>query len=263
MKRRLLLFSILIFLDLSCEAAPTVGIEERLEVQLPGTLLTAKPPERSDKIIVRIADTRPHGTLIHYDLRYIGLVPGEYDLRPLLSRADGSSTADLPALKVQIAPLLPPEHQGQLNLRTPGLIAALGGYKTMMIGIAVLWVVAAIPLLRKRRVTTVAASNEPAPPTLADRLRPLVERAAAGQLPADGQAELERLLLGHWQRRLGLESVAPAEAIRKLREHPEAGSLLRALEDWLHRRPGTARVDLDAVLAPYARLGDTPDLKPA
>jgi hypothetical protein len=39
--------------------------------------------------------------------------------------------------------------------------------------------------------------------------------------------------------------------------------LLRALEDWLHRRPGTARVDLDAVLAPYAKLADTPDLKPA
>jgi hypothetical protein len=223
-------------------------------VELPGTLLATKPPAREDKLVVRIADTRPHGTLIHYDLRYIGLVPGDYDLRPLFTRVDGTTTDDLRPLKVTIAPLLPPDHQGQLNLRTPGPLAFLGGYKAVMIAVAVLWVLVAIPLFRQRRVVAAAAETKPAPPTIADRLRPLVERAAAGQLLPDGQAELERLLLSHWQQRLGFTALAPAEAMRQLRQHPEAGALLRALEDWLHRPPGTARVEIDSILAPYTKL---------
>src|SRR5437867_3237409 len=77
----------------------------------------------------------------------------------------------------------------------------------------------------------------PSAPTLADRLRPLVEQAAAGTLTRDGQAQLERLLLNHWRQRLELTTDSFADAIRKLRQHNEAGALLRELENWLHRPP--------------------------
>ena len=37
-----------------------------------------------------------------------------------------------------------------------------------------------------------------------------------------------------------------------LRQHPEAGVLLGALEDWLHRPPGSGvKVQVESVLAPY------------
>src|SRR5258708_2260757 len=75
---------------------PTVGMEGKVEVNLPGPLLDAKPVDPRSLVTLRIADTRPHGTLIHYDLRYLGLVPGRYDLRDYLVRKDGSSTDDLP-----------------------------------------------------------------------------------------------------------------------------------------------------------------------
>jgi hypothetical protein len=88
--------------------------------------------------------------------------------------------------------------------------------------------------------------------TLTERLRPLVTQASAGQLTATEKAQLERLLLIHWRERLGLESIDLADAVPRLREHREAGALLRALEDWLHRPPGGAKVDVEAVLAPYA-----------
>jgi hypothetical protein len=42
--------------------------------------------------------------------------------------------------------------------------------------------------------------------------------------------------------------------ISQLRQHAEAGALLRALEDWLHRRPGTVKVDVESALAPYRNL---------
>jgi len=39
-----------------------------------------------------------------------------------------------------------------------------------------------------------------------------------------------------------------------LREHPDAGPLLRGLEDWLHRPEPRESVDVGALLAPYRDL---------
>jgi hypothetical protein len=44
-----------------------------------------------------------------------------------------------------------------------------------------------------------------------------------------------------------------AELHHQLKEHDEAGPLLRGLEDWLHRPPGTTTVDIPALLEPYRR----------
>ena len=42
-----------------------------------------------------------------------------------------------------------------------------------------------------------------------------------------------------------------AEAIGVLRDHEEAGGLLRQLELWLHRRDHNDSVDVAALLKPY------------
>jgi hypothetical protein len=77
----------------------------------------------------------------------------------------------------------------------------------------------------------------------------------AGKPSRERLAELERVLLGCWRRRLDLERVPAAEAVTALRRHPDAGLLLRQLEDWLHRpaaADGTrAPVDVQALLRPY------------
>jgi hypothetical protein len=235
-------------------ATPTVGIEGQLEVQLAGPELTARPPDRAAPLNVRIASTRPHGTQIHYDLRYIGLVPGKYDLRDYLVRSDGSKPNELPALAVEVTGLLPADHRGQLAQPDDSPIRRLGGYKALMwIGVG-LWVLCVIPLLfgRRKRGDQAAAAEDSAPPSIIDQLRPLVEQARAGKLTTEGKAKVERLLLAYWRERLELVGVGPAEAILSLRAHPEAGALLRTLEDWLYRPPGTTPVDIDAALAPYA-----------
>ena len=230
---------------------PTVGMEGRVEVVLPGSVLEAKPYEHKARLIVRIAETRPRGDSIWYDLRYIGLVPGSYDLRGYLHRLDGSTTNNLPAIPVRVAPLLPETHDGLLIEQAASPFGRLGGYKTLMIAAAVLWALLFLPLVWRRRKKLALASAPPPEPTLAERLRPLVEQAAAGTLSGDGQAQLERMLLNYWRERLNLDALDMAEAIGKLREHAEAGELLRALESWLHRPPGSAKVDVAAVLEPY------------
>jgi hypothetical protein len=233
---------------------PTVGLEGRVEVVLPGTQLEAKAVEHKAKLVLRVAETRARGDALWYDLRYIGMVPGNYDLRGFLLRIDGSDTNNLPPIPVTIAPLLPEKHDGRL-IEPPGLVLQrLGGYKALMLAAAVLWAVLFIPLLWRKRKQDGQAAPPPHEPTLAERMRPLVERAAQGTLSQDGQAQLERMLLNHWRLRLGLGGLSMSEALAKLREDPNAGELLRALESWLHRPPGSVSVDINEVLKPYKTL---------
>ena len=71
----------------------------------------------------------------------------------------------------------------------------------------------------------------------------------------EGQANLERLLMGYWREKLGLPDQRIADALTQLKAHGEAGELLRALERWLHQ-PGGAAVasEINSLLQPYRAL---------
>jgi hypothetical protein len=241
-------------------AIPTVGMEGRLEATLPGTLLEAKTADEKSLVIVRIAETRPHGTLTWYDLRYVALVPGRYDLRSCLVRKDGSTSGDLPNLEVEVSGLLPASHQGELVQQPRSLARFFGGYRQTLIGAGIVWLLALLALILagRKKAAEPAQPIAPPQPTLAQRLSPLILKAAAGDLSNDGKAHLERLLLSYWRERLNLAELSPGDAIEALREHPEAGILLRALEDWLHRPPGVAHVDIQALLQPYLSPSEQP-----
>jgi len=231
----------------------TVGMAGRIDqIVLPGPELEVKPNEdRKSPIVLRIAATYPHGTAFRYDLVYYGLEPGAFDLKDYLRRKDGSLTADVSKLPVTIRATLPP---GQILPHALEVQAApaLGGYRTALLVGGVVWCLGLAALLfvgRRRKMQTAAAPARPL--TLADRLRPLVEGAMAGTLNAVDRAELERTLLAFWRERLALADAKPAEAFAQLREHAEAGLLLRCLEDWLHRPAPALAIDVSELLAPY------------
>jgi hypothetical protein len=85
-------------------------------------------------------------------------------------------------------------------------------------------------------------------------MRPYVEAAAAGSLTASGQAELERLMTGYWREKLDLPERRMADILAGLKRHPEAGSLLLALERWLHRPGGASATEINGLLEPYRHL---------
>jgi hypothetical protein len=238
------------------DSAPTVGMPARIEqLVLPGTELEAKPrDDRAAAMIVRLIDVYPHGTAFRYDIEYVGFEPGERDLRDYLRRKDGSSADDLPPIPVTIRASLSP---GQILPHDPqsGGAPRLGGYRWLLgLGLA-LWTIGLLVLaLRGRRKKSAALSESARPATLADRLRPLVEAAVAGRLESQKLAELERLLIGYWTRRLGLSHMTPVEALGVLRAHEEAGPLLERLEAWLHRPGGEESVDIPALLEPYRSI---------
>jgi hypothetical protein len=236
-------------------------------VVLPGPELEAKPhDDRKRPVVIQSLTAYPHGTAFRYDIEYYGLDPGTYNLSNYLRRKDGTPAKDLPPIPVRVNPVRPP---GQVE---PNALAIddgprVGGYRLLLIAGGVLWGLGLLaivgwmlsPLLRSRR-----ALAEARPVSLADRLRPLVEGAVAGKLSQPELAGLERTLLAFWRKRLGLEAAEPAEAMRRLRKHSDAGPLLSQLETWLHKPGPHEPVDVAALLRPYRDLPpDAADLSGA
>jgi hypothetical protein len=245
----------LLLLAAEKETETTVGLSAHIEgLVLPGSELEVKPlTDRRTPVVLRIVNVWPHGSAFRYDLEYYVLEPGKFDLKDYLRRKDKSSSADLPAIPVEARSVLP---AGQIkpNDLQPSGVPRLGGYRLILIAAAVAWVLglAAILLVGRRKNIEEHANLKPR--TLAEHLRPLVEGAMAGRLAPAELAELERSLLVYWERRLNLDDIKPAEAIAKLRGHPDAGPLLQRLEEWLHRPGATDDTDVATLLKPYQEI---------
>lgn len=237
----------------------TVGMPIRLDqVVLPGPELEAKPLEdRRSPIVLRVAAVYPHGTDHRYDLVAYALEPGDYNLVDFMLRRDGSAITGVPPLTIHVAPALPP---GQVEPHQPGTTAipALGGYTVWWIVGSLLWFVGLVLILTVgRRRKNDSVGSEATPLSLADRLRPIVQRAMAGTMSDSEKAELERTLLSFWRRRLQLQDLKANEAMVALRQHPQAGQLLKQLEVWLHQPPDKRsenEIDVAALLEPYRDL---------
>jgi hypothetical protein len=234
----------------------TIGMTARVtELVLPGSELQAAPLDEKAPIVLRVVRVSPHGDAFRYDLEYQGLEAGDHDLARFLVRKDGTKAADLPPIPVHVSAVLPADRV-RPNPPHAGEVLGLGGYRALWIAGSIAWIAGLALILRagKKRVASMPAPVA-RPKTLAERLRPLVLRAVAGELSQVERAELELSLYRYWSRRLGLTECPPSEILPELRKHAEAGPLLVALESWLHAPASSRReVDLGALLAPYRSL---------
>ena len=238
----------------------TVGMPAVIrDLVLPAPELEAAPRKPEDRVVVRILATSPHGTAFRYDLEFWGQEPGEHDLsgylrpKPGTQSAEGAVPVVLPPVLVEVRTLLPPG-QVEPHAPVPGAVPALGGYRALGIAAGVLWLLGLFAILFVGRAHRIEAAERARPPTLAERLRPLVERALGGELTRQDRAALELGLVAYWRQRLGLEEETPAAALARMREHAEAGPLLTSLEEWLHNPAPAREVDLTELLAPYRDL---------
>ena len=240
---------------------PTVGMPQRIEgLVLPGSELIAKPLEdRRSPIVLRITASYRHGTDTRYDLVYFGLEPGDHDLKDYLLRKDGSSTDGLPAIPVTVIPAYPLiEKRTVVDPEGRGL-PLIGGYTIAAIGLGIVWAIGLLAIIFVGRKKTRGDETDPSKPlTLADKLRPLVEKASRGSMSVDEKARLERVLIAFWRKRASLEGLNAFDALLELKKHVEAGPLIQKLELWLHR-PGGDPDDrivegLDELLKPYKNV---------
>jgi hypothetical protein len=251
----LFLSSTLVAADNQTPRTSNVGRTASIEqIILPGSELKVKRLEGDSPIVVRIIDTFPHGPdQFRYDIEYYGLDPGDYDLTDYFKRVDGSLVGVLPELKVTIQPLLAAGQVEPHRLPQPSL-PSIGGYRNLLVILGIGWVVGLFLILFVGRGRKHQAADGVRTITLAERLRPMVADAIAGKLNRQQYAELEMSLVAFWRKKLGKENATAATAIIDLKNHEEAGPLLRQLEKWLHEPGQSDRVDVAELLKPYEKL---------
>ena len=238
---------------------PSVGVPGLVEqIVLPGSLLTHEKVDPSEAdLVVRVIRSFPHGDSFRYDISYYGMESGEYDLSKYLVREDGSTTDDLPAIPVQVKSII---KSGQIkpNDLDIGMFGRVGGYFRMVVLDAFIWVavlLAMIFLAREKKEAAVEQVSKKL--SLADRLRPSIEAAISGNLPAEKHAELERMLFAFWQKRLKLTETEPSAAINQIRNNEESGPLIKQVEQWLHSPAQDSNVDIAELLKPYQNISGT------
>jgi hypothetical protein len=231
-----------------------IGIEGDARVTLGRGDYLPKPLDDRTPLILRVekVDQTPEGGFV-YDFQYIGFEPGTYQLSDYLIHPDGSPATELGDATVTVRSILPADHDGALNAYLPQPFPWFGGYRMLLVGLAVVWVLglAAFAWFGRRRKVVVFEQPVLPPPTYAERMRPFVEAAAAGTLGVAGQAELERLMTGYWRDKLALPERRMADALAALKAHPQAGELLRTIERWLHRPGGVPAAEIHGLLEPY------------
>lgn len=236
----------------------TVGVAGRLDgLILPGTELQVAPQEdRRLPVMLRIVETYVHGDAFRYDLEFIGLEPGDFDLKEYLSRKDGTGTESLPSIPIKINSLLPPGHIIPHDLESQ--LPRINRYRVWVILAATGWVLGLLGLIFWGRRSAIAATEAARPKTFAEMLAPRLAAASSGELSTAQLAELERFVVEFWRRRLGLSQVPVNQAIFQLRQHAEAGPLLRQLENWIHAparpNPSNAGNQLAELLEPYQKF---------
>lgn len=231
------------------------GLTGEIMFTYDGPALQADPhQDLSAPMLLRLERSESDPTL--YTARFIGSIKGDYDLRSLVVHVDGSMADDLEPIMVHVVSDLPAGMETDLFDAADLDVQLESGYVRTAILIGLAWLfVPMIVIVRRlmRRKTAAEAAVEPPPPTLAEQLRPLVEALANRQLSVREQGRLELLLYHYWDERLHPRPTDMAECIRRVREHPEAGELLRMVEGWLHRPEGHAHKPdrLDDLLEPY------------
>lgn len=232
----------------------SVGYPGRIEIPIAGSELKAKPiSDRTQKMIVRVLETYVHGDRLRYDLEYVGLEPGEHNLIDYLERVDGSEIGDVDPVNVTISATLPPgqiEPNEMVSLKTK----FQSYYLPALLVLGALWLLGFFAILFGGRAKMFRPSGRGKKETVADRMRPLITKAIRGKLDMSQKAELERVMVGFWKKKLKLGHLKADELRERLRSNSESSVMLEQLDNWLHRPDGDGDIDVTAFLKPYQTM---------
>ena len=243
---------------------PSVGAEALYSLTLKRGDIMAAPPTDNAPLIARINSVQPvEDQSFLYVISYFGVEKGTYNLTDYLVTPDGRRLRE-PILPVQVISHVPESAEYAIQNpplsphRSPLPYTALLSLSAFAWGLAGLWMF--LPK-RKKRVPPPPVSPAVSRPiigearTLEDLLRPLVEKAASKTISTEEKSRMEQILFQYWGALLQLDHLNSVEQLRRILEHPEAGALLRTVEQWLYQPDSKIPPEeINAILKPYMDL---------
>ncbi|SFI64483.1 hypothetical protein [Planctomicrobium piriforme] len=234
----------------------TVGLAGRVTIISQRDDLIAMTPEQSGKPVrIRVVNKTKADAGWKYDVEYVALKPGEYDIATLLVDASGERDTAIAANNVTVGELLNKDTPLKVSDTDPVGMSSHSWYRLLIVGLTVLWLAAGVWLWKlfpdKKRVSTKDMTEE----TLREYVTRALTAASAGQLTREQYAVVERMVLTYWQDRLGLQKASVDEMLAALKMHPQAGPMLWSLES-LHRPGAPAQIPAANVLGTLKLTGE-------
>ena len=256
---------------------PTIGTEAGETLVLDQKTYTAAELTPNTPLLVRITGVESiAGGSFSYHLSYTGLETGVFNLTDFLVKPNGERLRE-PVATVTIGSAIPPNARYAAVYTDPPFQSRAVPYRLILLLGTLLWAGCGVFLFwpPKKQVTTNPNVAEPpqhtqddeadseGPQTLADLLRPLVEKAANKSISLAEKGRLEQILFEHWGKELELDHLDSLEQLRRIMEHPEAGSLLRTIERWLYQPDSLITPEeINSSLEAYIALPSGPSQKP-
>jgi hypothetical protein len=152
----------------------TIGMEGTYLLRHEGPSLEVETADENSPLRLRIASIYQDGAASLYELRYIGNTPGQYDLWDQLRQADGQPIHAESAALVGVRELLPPDHDGTLEVLSPPPLSHPLRYKLLLVTIGTLWLVPAVWYLLCWTTRGIDShnSNAAADTAVSEQLRP-------------------------------------------------------------------------------------------
>ncbi len=258
---------------------PSVGTENQASILIPRKDCVVAPQSPSTPLLLRITSITPaENGQFRYQLLFLGLEKGTFNLTDYLVAPDGERLRE-PVETVSVRSLIPSTvTYSAIELDAPSTKRPTP-YLGILICLAIAWSACGLFLFRNtlqslllflfkfRKKTPLESDtqkeNSPAPPTLADILRPLIEKAAKKTITSEEKGRLEQILFLYWGKFLEIEYLDSVEQLRRILEHPTAGELLRTVEQWLYQPESLiTKEEITAALTPYMDLPATLVLQP-
>ena len=242
------------FLNTAIASDVTVGREGVTEFIWAGEPLRTIDQDEESPFHCEIISFEKKGDATVYTMVYTLLEPGEFNLNVALLNLHGRPVHGLPDVMVSTETLLPKAHQGALLDYTLTPIPSLSGFSAKMFGLAIAWTLAigvSLYMIWPRKEAVVAEVTI-CGPTVADLLKPFIQKAASNSLSTEEKVSLNTIFFRFWQVTLGLKESAPVDCMARLREHEQAGELLACLDRWLFSAEDVDADELKNVLGPYS-----------
>lgn len=234
-------------------SATDIGMVHTLRVNIPGDRLQALPADERSPAVLRVEPVGETAEGYVYEIDFVGLEPGEYDVTQYLRTITGSPPAAEP-VRVAVERKLPADFRGEILTQTRRVGFPPAWYTPTAVVVCIVWV-ACLPLmlLVGRKDNAVSCEAVPVVPSIRERLSSLLDEIGDDE-GKEAWQQLEATLIHYLADARHVSAAKAFDRLLALKKDEVAGPAIREFELCLHAPGGRGRESLDRALRECARV---------